>query len=108
MRHLWTGPIACAHPQRGVWGGPPDGSDNQVIAASKLAFAPRGKMQLPQVIGRDLWEIGLKKERPATAPSGTFAKPPASGGAKAMGFGLGALAALGLIGAVSLVRRKRA
>ncbi|HTR49924.1 MAG TPA: DUF2330 domain-containing protein [Kofleriaceae bacterium] len=109
VRHWWTGPITCAHPQRGVWGGPPDGSDNQVIAASKLAFAPRGKMQLAQVIGRDLWEIGLKKERPAgAAPSGGFAKPPAGGGAKAMGFGLGALAALGLIGAASLVRRKRA
>jgi hypothetical protein len=23
--HEWTGPIACAHPQRGVWGGPPGG-----------------------------------------------------------------------------------
>jgi hypothetical protein len=23
IRHAWTGPIACSHPQRGVWGGPP-------------------------------------------------------------------------------------
>jgi hypothetical protein len=103
VRHWWTGPIACAHPQRGVCGGPPDGSAQQVIAASKLAFAPRGRMQLAQVIGRDLWEIGVKKERPAG-----FAKPPASGGAKAMGFGMGALAALGLLGLTSLIRRKRA
>jgi hypothetical protein len=106
VRHWWTGPMACAHPQRGVWGGPPDGSAQQVIAASKLAFAPRGKLQLAQLIGRDLWEIGVKKERPAPAPTGGFAKPPATR-AKAMGFGLGALAAFGLLGLASLLRRNR-
>ena len=107
IRHWWTGPITCAHPQRGVWGGPPDGSDNQVIAASKLAFAPRGKLALPTVIGRDLWEIGVKKDKAAPAPgkttkSGGFAKP-----VRFMGFGLGALGALALIGLVSLARRRR-
>jgi hypothetical protein len=109
VRHWWTGPMACAHPQRGMWGGPPDGGAEQVIAASKLAFAPRGRLALAQVIGRDLWEIGLKKERPA-AGSGSgsgFAKPPASGTVKAMGFGLGAFGALALIALAALVRRKR-
>ena len=28
IRHWWTGKIACKNPQRGVWGGPPDGSDH--------------------------------------------------------------------------------
>jgi hypothetical protein len=103
IRHWWTGPITCAHPQRGVWGGPPDGSDHQVIAASKLAFAPRGKLALPSVIGRDLWEIGLKKDRPApAAPKGGIAKP-----VKIMSFGLGALGALALLGLLSLVRRRK-
>jgi hypothetical protein len=23
IRHPWTGPISCLHPQRGIWGGPP-------------------------------------------------------------------------------------
>ncbi len=87
VRHYWTGPITCAHPQRYVWGGPPDGSETSTIGAQKLAFAPRGKLALGSVIGRDLWEIGFKKDRPA-------AKPPA---ARPMGVGL-ALLALGLAG----------
>jgi hypothetical protein len=64
VRHWWTGPIKCKQPQRGVWGGPPDGGASQVVAARKLAFAPRGKLALAQVIGRDLWEIGFKKAAP--------------------------------------------
>ncbi|HSN26298.1 MAG TPA: DUF2330 domain-containing protein, partial [Kofleriaceae bacterium] len=87
VRHYWTGPITCAHPQRYVWGGPPDGSYAPTIGASKLAFAPRGKLALGSVIGRDLWEIGFKKDRPA-------AKAPAP---KPMGMGL-ALFVLGLAG----------
>jgi hypothetical protein len=27
MLHPWTGPVACASPQRGQWGGPPDRDD---------------------------------------------------------------------------------
>ncbi|HET9485418.1 MAG TPA: DUF2330 domain-containing protein, partial [Xanthomonadales bacterium] len=26
IRYWWTGPIKCANPRRGVWGGPPDGN----------------------------------------------------------------------------------
>ncbi len=89
-----------------MWGGPPDGSDpSHVIAASKLAFAPRGRMQLGQVIGRDLWEINFKKD--AAPKPGNFAQPPRTttpGGAKALGLGLGALIALLLIGVGSLLR----
>jgi len=102
IRHWWAGPIACKNPQRGVWGGPPDGGYQQTIAASKIAFAPRGRMQLGSVIGRDLWEINFKKtpfKAPPTAPNGGgFAKPPAPKGALAWGVGLvGALALLGLL-----------
>ncbi len=64
VRHWWTGPIACKNPQRGVWGGPPDGNYGGTIAASKLAFVPRGKLELASVVNRDLWEIGLKKTAP--------------------------------------------
>jgi MYXO-CTERM domain-containing protein len=69
-----------------VWGGPPDGG-SQVIAASKLAFAPRGKLDLSTVIGRDLWEIGYKKAR----------KSPSTG-SKAMGAGVALLLMLGVCG----------
>ncbi len=99
VRHYWSGKITCEHPQRGIWGGPPDG-DSQVIAASRLAFAPRGRLALDTVIGRDLWEIGYKKQR-----ASQFAKPPAPSPAKAMG--LGALGALGLIGLGALIRRRK-
>jgi LPXTG-motif cell wall-anchored protein len=94
IRHYWSRPITCAHPQRYVWGGPPDGVDSQTIAASKLAFAPRGKLNLASVISRDLWEIGYKKARKAPAT-----------GTKAMGLSLGALVLLGL-GAFILRRRR--
>jgi len=41
IRHAWTGPIACAHPQRGIWGGPPDGRPEETKAAAKIGFLPR-------------------------------------------------------------------
>ena len=98
VRHRWTGPIRCANPQRGVWGGPPDGNGQQTIAAGRTAFAPRGKLELATVIGRDLWEIGYKKKAPA--------KPQTPPPAKPMGFvGFGAIAALVLF--VVLGRRRR-
>ena len=39
IRHWWTGPIACKNPQRGVWGGPPDGGYRQpgvVVARGRI------------------------------------------------------------------------
>jgi len=107
MRHWWTGPIKCQNPQRGVWGGPPNGGGQQIIAANKLAFAPRGKLEVATMVKRDLWEIGLKKA-PSTkppAPGGAkFAQPP---GTKAMGFGLGASAGLMFIALFLLVTRRK-
>ena len=72
---------------------------NQVIAASKAQYAPRGKLQLASVINRDLWEIGLKKQRPEPKAHAT---PPAT--PKIQFLGLGALGGLLLIG---LMRRRR-
>ncbi|MBL9015517.1 MAG: DUF2330 domain-containing protein [Myxococcales bacterium] len=109
IRHWWTGPIKCANPQRGVWGGPPSGIATGTTSANKLAFAPRGKLDVASVVKRDLWEIGLRRAAtpaPAPAPPGTkFATPP---GTKAMGFGLGASAALVLIAAGLLIGRRKA
>jgi hypothetical protein len=103
IRHAWTGPIRCQNPVRNVWGGPPDGNYQPTIAASKLAFAPRGKLEIARVVKRDLWEIGLKKDAGASPPGGKFATPP---GKKLQGLGLGALALLAGY-AVFLVRRRR-
>jgi hypothetical protein len=102
IRYWWTGPIRCQNPQRGAWGGPPHGGNQQVIAASKTAFAPRGKLQLASVIKRDLWEIGYKKA--ATPPAPPKAAPTTP---KTMWFGGGALLGLMLIGAGALIARRR-
>ena len=70
VRHWWTGPIKCKHPQRGVWGADPSGeSFDETVTAEKTAFVPRGKLALGNVIKRDLWEIGFKKTQPAAAKS---------------------------------------
>ena len=108
VRHWWAGPMTCQNPQRGVWGGPPDGGVQQTIAASKIAFAPRGKMQLGTVIGRDLWEIGVKKgAKPAPTPTpsggGSFAKPATPKGA----FALGALGVLAVLGLGTTLRKRK-
>ncbi|MGE0396412.1 MAG: DUF2330 domain-containing protein [Kofleriaceae bacterium] len=107
IRHWWTGPIACKNPQRGVWGGPPDGGYRQPIAASKLAYAPRGKLSLPTVVKRDLWEIGMKKSSsstPSKPAGGGFSTPPKTMG---FGFGGGVLGGLAMLGLFALVARRR-
>ena len=97
IRHWWTGPITCKSPQRGIWGGPPDGSYQQTIAAGRTAFAPRGKLELASVINRDLWEIGYKKKS-TPRPVPPTVKPMSL---------LGGLAALGLLLVLVARRRKR-
>jgi hypothetical protein len=58
IRHPWTGPIACANPIRGVWGGPPNGGGSMPIAAEKVAFAPRGA-PLTSFLRSDVPELGI-------------------------------------------------
>jgi hypothetical protein len=41
IRHAWAGPIACASPRRGVWGGPPGGGDAPVRPANNIGFVAR-------------------------------------------------------------------
>ena len=100
IRYWWTGPLRCKNPLRGVWGGPPDGRANNVIAAQKVAFAPRGKLELASVIRRDLWEIGYKKT-PSPAPAAKVAPT------KTMWFAGGALLGLFLAGGAYAQLRTR-
>jgi hypothetical protein len=70
VRHPWKGKIWCQDPVRGRWGGPPS-SQQQIatgpVAATDLAFAPRGKIQLAAMVMQDVPEIGVTAgaERPA-------------------------------------------
>jgi len=109
IRHWWTGPIKCANPQRGVWGGPPNGiAAGGMQMAQKTAFAPRGSFDLSSQIKRDLWEIGYKRAaapaKSAPPSSGNFAKPP---GSKAMSFGFGALVGLLFLGLAFWIRKRK-
>ncbi len=79
IRHEWEGKIECASPRRGIWGGPPSGKHGGPQPATDLAFAPRGGMQLANVVAQDIPAIGLVAAKaPETAP-----KPPAKEPAKA-------------------------
>ena len=51
MMHPWTGPIGCAQPQRGIWGGPPAGKEAPAARpALDLATAKRGAIDLTAMI----------------------------------------------------------
>jgi len=85
IRHVWTGPIRCEHPRRKIWGGPPPEVAQQpgfqytgIKPAVGLAFAPRGEIQLAQVVRRDIPELGITAGAAA-------AMPPASGSAASTG-----------------------
>ena len=107
IRHAWTGAVACASPKRGVWGGPPGGDEPQPIAATGLAFAPRGKLDLPMVVASDVPELGLVAGK-ASVPSVNPAAYPGCTCGAATGAGAattGGLLALALAFAVR--RRKR-
>ncbi len=112
IRHEWTGPIACANPKRGVWGGPPGNQIAAPVPATDLAFVPRGKVQLAQMVRRDVPELGVvalprgakvDPVEPATQPSKD--KPESKG--CAAGGGAGARAALLLCIALAAARRRR-
>ena len=107
IRHAWTGPVACKNPRRGIWGGPPDG--NQIAetkAATNIAFAPRGKVALPNLVAQDVPEIGVTQGKPLPGGAGFTGKPQTCG---CQASSPGALAGGALLAGVSLllVRRRR-
>jgi MYXO-CTERM domain-containing protein len=109
IRHRWTGPIACDSPQRGRWGGPPDGSDPEIAQgeakpAQNLAFAPRGKVQLPNLVAQDVPEIGVRVGVPLPGGANMATHPQGCGCQAGEG---GAVGMLGMLGVGFLVLRRR-
>ena len=112
VRHPWTGKIYCHDPIRGRWGGPPAAQQQQIaagpVAATDLAFAPRGKIELASMVLSDVEEIGVRAggQRPAG-----WVDPRASKGCCGVAGSDGPPWAEGLlvIGAIwlGLVRRRR-
>ena len=85
IRHEWTGPLACAKPVRGRWGGPPAGEPSApMMTAQNTAFAPRGKAQLPVLVAQDVPEIEVRAAG-AAAPTAGMAEPGTSPRAAAHG-----------------------
>jgi len=83
IRHAWRGPITCANPTRGVWGGPP--ADQQIATgagavkpALDLAFAPRGKADLTRMVAQNVPELGLVAASASGASAPAAGKTPAS------------------------------
>ncbi len=120
IRHAWEGPMACASPRRGIWGGPPSGIEGGgVRPALDLAFAPRGNVRLPDLVAQDVPELGLRAAAATqpftpTSTTGQSSSSTGSGGGcgscAATGTGAGAplgmLAFLGVLGVWMSSRRK--
>src|SRR2546423_569457 len=75
IRHEWTKAIACSNPRRGIWGGPPDGSDAGPKPATGTAFVKRGRARLPTLVAQDVPEIDVRAAGAAAKP-GPEAPPP--------------------------------
>jgi MYXO-CTERM domain-containing protein len=107
IRHQWTGAITCANPQRGIWGGPPAGAQiAKPQGATDNAFAPRGTMQIPMMIFKDIPEIDVKPgvEIPLSAPTRLASPFPASNQVgKPQGCGCDAGSGGGIAGGFTLV-----
>ncbi len=123
IRHAWTGAVACEHPVRGVWGGPPAGHEaSSPTAATKLAFAPRpADFKLASFVKDDIPEIRFLRNAPeppiaatpsAAASSATKPAARASGGcAGCAAHGESAPAGLAVLAPLALLvlrRRRRA
>ncbi|MFO0558180.1 MAG: DUF2330 domain-containing protein [Polyangiales bacterium] len=108
IRHAWTGPITCQNPRRGVWGGPPSGTQAQPTRpALDLATRTGAAVELPRVVSTTVAELGIRGRPAGTlapAASNAVQRPrrvqpkvtPATKSKLALG-SLSALAALALI-----------
>jgi hypothetical protein len=136
IRHPWDGPVLCAKPRRGIWGGPPAGKEGTTAPAPAkgLAAAPRGGVALASYVSRGLDDVGeydkalgLKPPAPKAAAAAAAAKakakaedvpppkgkcgcstPGSDGGLGAGAFGAIGLAALGLARTVARSKARRA
>lgn len=58
IRHAWTGPVQCASPRRGIWGGPPDGKP-PVRPALDLTQVKRDALPLKMAVPGGIPELGI-------------------------------------------------
>ena len=129
IRHAWEGPIQCDNPQRGIWGGPPDGGGNAPAVARDLAFVERGAVLADYVTesgaARIEADVGPLPAGPIAAPLPDPRKGIKGGGGRTAGggkdtggcahcstdpdagrWGALGLALFGLVGGLRLARRR--
>jgi hypothetical protein len=120
IRHYWDGPVTCANPNFGIWGGPPHAQEGMKVARD-LAFVKRDAKLDSFVTAAAHTELGLAGEAPAAAlPHEAKREKALQGGSMSTSeggcahcsanqgrFGTGALAGLGLLGLLGLIRRRR-
>lgn len=76
IRHPWEGAIECDDPQRNIWGGPPAGLEEEPIAATNTAAAPRGQLELGSFLAESIPALGIASlTQPAAAEP---VEPPAT------------------------------
>jgi len=111
IRHLWKGPIACKSPKRGVWGGPPAGEvgTTKPAAATGLAAAPRGSVQLASLVKSRVDELDLVPPKGKKAAQKPDPDEGGTGGETtgALYFVAGAGGTLLLVGLLALTLRKK-
>ena len=82
IRHPWKGEITCKEPRRGIWGGPPQGAKAADIKpAVNLAFAARGKLDLPSMLRQEVPEIDVLGKGAEPSPVGGGSTAPTSSAA---------------------------
>jgi hypothetical protein len=64
IRHYWTGPVRCDHPNYNSWGGPPNGGEPGPVAAKGLASAARGKVDLRKSVNSPVPTLGIAGKAP--------------------------------------------
>jgi len=72
IRHAWEGAIACEHPIRNQWGGPPVGQPNVAVAPS---HGPRTPVQLDAMLVSSLGPIGSGAPTNTAAAAHTASTP---------------------------------
>jgi hypothetical protein len=108
IRHPWTGPIRCANPRRGVWGGPPSGT-RPVPARPALDLVSRAgaAVELPNVVRTAVPELGLTGRRPVAPRASRGTQPSRSQPKRATVLGSTALAvALAALFAHKLAKKR--
>jgi hypothetical protein len=80
IRHRWEGPIACEHPVRGIWVGPPSdrlkSEAKGTTVASDVAFVKRKEIDLSKMVEQPVPELELTRSPSAGTPTET-PNPPA-------------------------------